>query len=163
MNDSKIVLFYDNSASKCCETYDHKFNLWEAFGQQISREDAFYMEKSMVTNAVTKFGFKYNPKIFGLTDRYMYLFNYNKVFIVNRETGLEAKKIDLSGFRPYFMLDMQNNILQVNTLEKRITLYDSELVFLAEGTYSDHFEFVHVSSKNNLIFLEQEKTNLVVL
>jgi hypothetical protein len=164
LNDKNIVLFYENRVNDCCDLFDCQLNLITSFGQQTNEEQPFYMKKSIVCNPEEKrFGFKLNPKIFGMNDNYLYMSNYNKVSIMNRLTGKEVKKIDLCGFRPYFLMDLQNNILQVNTLEKRLAIYNSELELLAENVYDDEYDCVHINPENKLVFLGTEKKSLIVV
>ena len=164
MNEDNILLFFENRPQECCDLFDHQFKLIKSFGQQTKEDEPFYMKKSIVCNPEEKkFGFKINPRVFGMTKRYFYMSNYNKVSMMCRVTGKEVKKIELGGFRPYFMIDLQENILQVNTLEKRLAIYNSDFEFLAESTYDDEYDCVHVNPRNKLVFLGLEKKNLVVV
>ena len=105
--------------------------------------------------------FKVNPKIFGYTEKYIYLCNFNKMFLMSRQTGRVVKSLNLIGNRPYFILDLQSNILQVNNIAKKITLYNSELEFLIENIYSDLLDTVHVTKENKLAFVDMEKKYII--
>ena len=107
--------------------------------------------------------FKVNPKIYGFTDKHIYLCNYNKMTIMCRQTGKIVKSMNLLGNRPYFMLDAQENIIQVNTLGKKITLFNSNLDFLVESLYSDDLDIVLVTKENKLAFVDVQKLYIIFI
>ena len=164
MNETNIVLFFENRVNECCEVYDLNMNLLSSFGQNLYKENAFYMPKSVINNYQdSKFCFKFNSKIFGLTTDRVYLSNYNNVYVLCRNTGKELRKMELSGYRPYFMMDTQGNVLLVNSLDKRIAIFSSELEFLAESFFNDELDCVHVNHKNKLHFVDTEKKSIIVI
>ena len=105
--------------------------------------------------------FKLNPHIFGFTSTHIYLCNYNKVFIMCRNTGLVVKCMELSGNRPYFLLDKQNNIILVDKLDKRVQLLNSNLESLIENIYSDDLDSVFLLQNNRLALVDTEKKYVV--
>ena len=164
LNEKNMLFFYENRANECCQVYDLDMKLLSRFGQNLNKEEAFYMPKSIITNYEhSKFCFKFNSSVFGLTEKRIYLSNYNIIYILDRKSGKELKRLELSGFRPNLMLDTQGNILKVNTLEKRIAIFNADLEFLAESVYSDDFVCVNVNRENRLHFLDAEKNNLVIV
>ena len=66
-------------------------------------------------------------------------------------------------FRPYFILDAQNNIIQVNTLGKKVTLYNSDLELLNESIYDDHLDTIHITKENKLAFVDVEKKYVIYI
>ena len=164
INEKNIVLFYENKPNECCQVYDLNMKLLSSFGQNVDKDEAFYLPKSIINNYEhSKFCFKFNSFVFGLSEKYIYLGNYNYVYMLNRKSGKEVKKLELSGHRPNLFLDAQGNVIRVNTLEKRITIFNSELEFLVENLYNDDFVCVHVNRENKLHFLDHDKKNLVIV
>lgn len=163
LNTTHLLVTYDRNKG-CVELYNFDFKKLDCFGQNTNSELEFYLEKSVGPSEKNKkFGQKCNPSIFGMTDKYFYMNNCNKVSILDRASGKEVKKIELKGYRPYFMMDMQQNIIEVNILEKRIAIYTSFLDILAESIYNDEYEYVYVTPANNLMFLDVEKKNLSLI
>ena len=163
LNTTHLLVTYDRNKG-CVELYNFDFKKLDCFGQNTNSELEFYLEKSVGPSEKNKkFGQKCNPSIFGMTDNYFYMNNCNKVSILDRASGKEVKKIELKGYRPYFMMDMQQNIIEVNILEKRIAIYTSFLDILAENIYNDEYEYVYVTPANNLMFLDVEKKNLSLI
>jgi len=163
LNATHLLVTYDRNRD-CVEMYDYEFKFLNSFGQNTNAGSVFYMERCLGSNDKnSRLGTKSNPRIFGLTEKHLYMSNFNKVSILDRVNGNEVKRLELRGFRPYFMMDMQKNIIEVNILEKRIGIYTSDLVFLSESIYSDEYEYVHVTPNNNLMFLDIEKKNLALI
>ena len=162
MDASNIVLLYGNNAGECCQVYNYAFNHLHSFGQQLDSGAPFFMEKSVFSKyEVKKFYQRVNTKIFGYTSKYIYLYNYNKVIVMDRQTGHIAKQFPTVSTRPYYMLDAQGNVIQVDTLEKKLTVFNAEFEFLCENVYNDEFEHVSVTKDNVLVFNETEKAYLV--
>ena len=107
--------------------------------------------------------FKLNPKIFGINDKYIYLCNFNKMSIMSRQTGKIVRSLNLIGNRPYFLLDLQSNVIQVNTLGKKIALYNSDLELLIESIYEDHLDTIYITKENKLAFVDVEKKSIIYI
>jgi hypothetical protein len=170
LNATHLLVTYCENRSKHLsqlnELYDYKFNLVNSFGQNIDANIGFYFEKSSGVNQKDKFRkSKCFARVFGMTEKYLYISNSNKVAVLDRLTGRELKKVELKGYRPYFIMDLQHNILEVNILEKRIGIYNSNLEFLGENVYNDEYEYVLVSHTpdNHLLFLDLEKKKLALI
>ena len=104
--------------------------------------------------------YKVNPKIFGFTNTFIYMFNYNKAYKMNRATGQVVKSIELNGNRTLFLLDKQNNIIQVDKLDKKLILMNSNFEIINETFYSDNLENVFLT-KNKLAFVDIEKKYVI--
>ena len=76
---------------------------------------------------------------------------------MTRDEGKIIKQLDLDGHRPYFLLDMQANIIQVDTLSKKITLLNSNLDVLIENVYLDVLDNVYITNENKLAFIDSDK------
>ena len=53
MNESYIIIFYAKIVNECCHVYNHNLDELFTFGQQINRDNDFFMEKSLLTRQVT--------------------------------------------------------------------------------------------------------------
>ena len=82
---------------------------------------------------------------------------------MSRQTGRIVRSINLIGNRPYFIVDAQNNIIQVNTLGKKVTLYNSDLELLTESIYDDHLDTIHITKENKLAFVDVEKKYVIYI
>jgi hypothetical protein len=147
------------------ELYDYEFKLLNSFGQNIYPNIGFYMENSLaiIREKWKTMESKYYPRVFGMTEKYLYMSNHNMVAVLDRATGKELKKAELKGYRPYFIMDLQQNVLEINILEKRIGIYNSTLEFLGENVYNEEYEYVLVSPANNLIFIDLERKKLALI
>ena len=164
MNENYVMIFYSHKVEGCCEVYDYKMNALFSFGQQSNPTAPFYMEKSSLTMKQQMIlNYKLNPKVFGFTDIRVYLCNYNKVFIMCRKTGMLLKSLCLHGSRPYFLLDSQNNIIVVNSLAKKIALYNNDLEMVIESVYNDNLDTVHINKHDQMAFVDMEKKTVVYI
>ena len=82
---------------------------------------------------------------------------------MSRQTGKIVRSINLIGNRPYFIVDAQNNIIQVNTLGKKVTLYNSDLELLTESIYDDQLDTIHITKENKLAFVDVEKKYVIYI
>ena len=164
MNESFVLLYYSHKQEACCEVYDYQMNLLHSFGQQLNVNGPFYMEKSTLTvRQQMTLNFKLNPKIFGYTEEHIYFSNFSKMCIMSRKTGLIEKCMSLRGDRPYFLLDSQQNIIQVNPQAKKIALYNQDFEFLISNTYGDALDVVQINKENQLAFVDMEKKTLIFI
>jgi hypothetical protein len=162
MNDKFVILIYAHKINACCQVYDHRMNEVFSFGQQNDKNKPFFMEKSELSwQEEKKMSFKLNPRIFGFTEKYIYLCNFNKMSIMSRQTGNIVRSLNLIGNRPFFLLDVQDNIIQVNPLGKKLTLYNSDLELLNESMYTDSLDTCHVTKENKLAFVDVEKKYII--
>jgi hypothetical protein len=90
----------------------------------------------------------------------VYLSNFNKITIISRHTGNKLRSINLIERHPYFILDSQNNIIQVCTHEGKIKLYNSDLEFLNESLYENEFDTVEMTNKNELAFVDLKNNSI---
>ena len=102
-----------------------------------------------------------NPQIFGFTKNQIFLRNHNKMFIMERESGHVTKALTLEGHRPNFLLDCQNNVIQVDSLCRKISLLNSDLDVLIEHIYKDDLDEVFITRDNRLAFVDIEKSFVV--
>ncbi len=163
MNDKYVMLYYSHKVDGCCEVYDYQMNEQFTFGQ-TNPSAPFFMEKSNLTmKQQMNLNFKLNPRIFGLTDELIYMWNYNKVFTISRKSGDLVKSLNLHGARPYFLLDNQDNIICVNSQAKKITLYNQDLEMIIENIYSDNLDSVHINKQDQMAFVDMEKKSIVYI
>jgi hypothetical protein len=102
-----------------------------------------------------------NPKIFGFTDSKIFLFNHNKMFIMDRETGQCTQTKLIEEKRSGFILDHQNNIIQVDSLCKKIFFLNADLDILIENIYRDDLEDVFITKENKMAFVDTEKSFVI--
>ena len=76
---------------------------------------------------------------------------------MHRESGKVVNQVYLNGQGAYFLLDMQNNIIQVDILSKKLTLLNSNLDVIIENFYSDTLEGVFITKENKLGFIDSDK------
>jgi hypothetical protein len=164
MNEKYVILFYSHKSVGCCEAYDYQLNEQFSFGQNSNMSDPFFMEKSILTmKQQISLNFKLNPKIFGFTNDLIFLWNYKRVFTMSRKTGEVIKSLDLHGARPYFLLDKQNNIIQVNSLAKKISLYNHDLELIIENIYTETLDNVYINKYDQMIFVDMEKKLIIYI
>jgi hypothetical protein len=164
MNNSSIFLFYSHKKDACCSIYDYKLNEMNTFGQQTNDKAAFYMEKSNLNwREQMSMNFKVNPKLFGYDESNVYICNFNKMSIMSRKSGEIVNSMALLGSRPYFLLDSQSNIIQVNNLSKKLTLYNTDLEVLNKTTYDDTLDNVYVTKDNQIAFVDLEKKYVIFI
>jgi len=80
---------------------------------------------------------------------------------MEREHGKVVRTLDLDGYRPYFLLDKQNNIIRVDSLSKNISLLNFNLDVLIQNEYSDYLEDVFITKGNKLAFICVDKTFVI--
>lgn len=164
MNDKYVIIHYSHLAESCCEVYDFTLTQVSSFGQQSNTTAPFYLEKSNLSmRQQMNLNFRINPKLFGFTEEYIYLWNYHKVFIMCRKSGIIVKSMKLHGSRPYFLLDSQKNIIQINNLAKRISLYSHDFELIIENIYSDNLDNVYLNRNDQMIFVDMEKKMVVYI
>lgn len=162
MNEKNVFIFYAHKTSACCEILDYDLNELETFGQQTDPERPFYMEKTnLAWKEQTSAGVKNNPKIFGFTDKFIYLFNIKQMFLIDRKTGKVLKTLDSNGDPAYYLLDSQSNILKVNSLCKRISLFNFEQEVFIQNKYSNCLDDVYLTNDDYLAFVDKNKEFVV--
>jgi hypothetical protein len=158
MNEKYICLFYAHRSSTCCTLYDYQLNEVESLGQQADIDKPFYMEKSTLSyKDQASMALKNNPRIFGITEEFLYLFNVDKMTIMCRLSGLITTQVKISGDMPYFLLDTQSNIIQVNSLSKRIAVINYDFDYSVHNVFSDNLEDLYLTADNNLAFVDRNK------
>ncbi|CAF0717126.1 unnamed protein product [Brachionus calyciflorus] len=158
MNENNIYLFYTHKTSGCCEILDYELDELEAVGQQTEPSREFYMEKTdLPWKEQNTSGLKNNPRIFGFSEEQIYFFNRNQMVIMDRKTGLVSRSVESNGDPAYFILDPQNNIIKVNSLCKRISLFNYEHDISITNRYSDCFDDVFLTVDNYLVFVDKNK------
>jgi hypothetical protein len=80
-----------------------------------------------------------------------------------RKKGIIVKSMDLHGSRPYFLLDSQKNIIQVNSQAKKIALYNQDFELLIENVYSDNLDTVHINKQGQMAFADMEKKMIIYI
>jgi hypothetical protein len=164
MNDNYICLFYAHRSNACCTLFDYELNELETFGQQIDAKMPFFMEKSTLTyKDQMNSSLKNNPKIFGITSDSIYFFSMTKMSIMRRLTGEVKTEVPISGDTPYFLLDAQSNIIQVNTVSKRIAVTNYEFDYSILNYFSDNLEDVYLTADNNLAFVDKNKEKVLFI
>ena len=91
------------------------------------------------------------------------MLNFNKMSIMSRKSGEIVNSMALLGSRPYFLLDSQSNIIQVNNLSKKLTLYNRDLDVLNKATYDDTLDKDYVAKDNQIAFVDLEKKFVIFI
>ena len=164
MNEQYIVVVYNHRRNACCSIFDYNLREIQQLGQQTDQDANFYMPNIDISEYErVQLKYKYNPQVFGLTDKLIYFFNHQEMTIMDRINGNVVHKKTIVGDKPYFMLDIQSNIIQVNKLSKRILIFNVENEFLIENTYDNHFSAVFATTDHNLAFIDERKKYLVMI
>jgi hypothetical protein len=158
MNKMYICL----ACSSCYTLYDYDLNEIESFGQHVKSEKPFYMEQSTLSlKEMDRMARRTNnPRIFGITEDSLYFFNRDKMTIMCRLSGLIKTQVSISGDKPYFLLDTQFNIIQVNSLSKRIAVINYDFDYSVHNIFSDNLENLYLTADNNLAFVDKNKENV---
>jgi hypothetical protein len=164
MNENYIAVVYNHRRNACCSIFDYNLREIQQLGQQFSADLDFYMPNLEITEYErVHLKYKYNPQVFGLTDKLIYFFNHQEMIIMNRLNGIIVHKRPVYGDKPYFILDSQSNIIQVNKLSKRICIFNIENEFSIENTYKNCFSAVFATRDQNLAFIDERKKYLVMV
>lgn len=164
MNEKYIVCVNSYKIDKCCVVYDYRFNEVYAFGQQDNENEEFYMEKSQISEReMYTSNVKLNPKIFGFTNECIYMYNMNNMIILDRRLGVVLKKLKIVEDKPIFMLDNQNNIIQVNNQSKRITFNSNDFNLSLSSNYNDELDTVFLNKQNQMVFIDKFKEFVVFM
>ena len=129
MNEKYIVVTHSHRSDGCCSIYDYRLNELALFGQQKDKDADFFMERlSLSWKEQNSLNYKINPKVFGLTEKLIYFYNHAEMTIMDRVKGkVVHKKQIISGDKPYFLLDTQGNIVQVNKLSKKVSVFNFDV------------------------------------
>ena len=127
-----------------------------SFGQQTNDKAGFLMQESNLNwREQIRFHFNVNPKLFGYDDSNIYFYNVNKMSIMSRKSGEIVKSMALDGSRPYFLMDSQSTIIQVNKLSKKLTLFNTNLEVLNKTTYDETLGQVYVTKDNQHLLIQR--------
>jgi hypothetical protein len=80
---------------------------------------------------------------------------------MERLTGQVVHKIPIKGDKPYYLLDNQSNIVQVNKTSKRVRIFNIEMEFSIETIYDDCFDGVYATVDNYLALVNGAKKFVV--
>ena len=162
MNESNIFLFHAYKKDACCAIYDYQLNEISSFGQKTNDKAGFFMQESNLNwREQIRFHFNVNPKLFGYDDNNFY--NVKEMSIMSRKSGEIVKSMALDGSRPYFLLDSQSTIIQVNKLSKKLTLFNTNLEVLNKTTYDETLGQVYVTKDNQIAFVDSEKKYVIFI
>jgi hypothetical protein len=167
VNDKFVCVLFAHRPSSCCILYDSELNQIESFGQQVHPDKPFYLEKSLLVTSVgsntSSNKYKLQPKVFGITYEHIYLYNQNKMTIMDRASGQVLHQLPLAGDVSYFLLDRQNRIIEVKPESKRIAVHDFDRNNVIRNTYSDDLGDVFVTAENRLAFIDNMKESVLFL
>jgi hypothetical protein len=164
MNESNIFAFHSYKRQACCAIYDYQLKEISSFGQQTNEEASFFMQQSNLNwREEIRLHYNVNPKLFGYDDNNIYFYNVNKMSIMSRKSGEIVKSMALDGSWPYFLFDSQSNIIQVNKLSKKLTLFNTNLEVLNKTTYDASLSQVYVTKDNQIAFVDSEKKYVIFI
>ena len=156
MNENNLFLTYSHRNTDICEILNYNLEPVGSFGQQVNKDDAFFLEKneSIYRNSHRELNF---PRIFGSCDQYFYLFDKSHLIKMARKTGLTENIIDLNGESCNFLLDKQQNIIKVSSLAKQISFLNFKDDITITSNFSYNFDDVFISSDDYLVFCDTNK------
>lgn len=165
MNEKYIVVTHSHRSDGCCSIYDYRLNELALFGQQKDKDADFFMERlSLSWKEQNSLNYKINPKVFGLTEKLIYFYNHAEMTIMDRVKGkVVHKKQIISGDKPYFLLDTQGNIVQVNKLSKKVSVFNFDVEFSIENNYDDCYDGVFSTHDGHLALVNGHKKFLVLI
>ena len=143
----------------CCWLFDYSFNKLQEFGQCYDENDNFFIKRYEYD-----FGCHNNnyTEIFGLNDNYIYLSNYKKMLVLDKDKGnvLHDKKNSNNG---RYLLDSQSNIIIFSNSGKisKLTIIDIfNDIEVTNDLNTDSFDNFYVT-KNNLAFINSNKNEII--
>jgi hypothetical protein len=165
MNENCIVVTHSHRSDGCCSIYDYRLNELALFGQQKDKDADYYMERlNLSWKEQNSLNYKINPKVFGLTENLIYFYNHAEMTIMDRIKGkVVHKKQIMSGDKPYFILDTQGNIIQVNKLSKKVSVFNFDVEFSIENNYDDCYDGVFSTCDGHLALVNGQKKFLVLI
>jgi hypothetical protein len=164
MNENYIAVMYYHRRNACCSIFDYNLHCLQNLGQQIESDQNFYMPNLELSYYErVQLRYKFNPKIFGLTEKFIYLFNHQEMFVMNRQNGIIDYKKKVNCGKPYFLLDEHFNIIQICKLGRKIVFFNIDTNLTIENTYKDCFDTVFLTQDQTLAFIDKQKNYLVMV
>lgn len=168
MTHSHIVLIHPNRSDKMCSILDHGFSEVQRFGQNMDTLAPFFMPKhrAPLTQMGSSGHNRQYPAVFGLTDEHVYLYNQNEMNVLCRDTGASVERRPITtGDKPFFMLDSQHNVVQINKPSRRATLFSIKHDFKIEAEFTDAFDTICLtqekdSARDAMVFINNRNRTL---
>lgn len=81
--------------------------------------------------------------------------------IMDRKTGNIKKKLDANGDPAYYLLDSQMNIIKVNNLCKKISLFNFDQEININNRYLECLDDIHLTQDDYLAFVDKYKEYVI--
>ena len=91
----------------------------------------------------------------------IYFYNHNEMTVMDRKSGKTVHKKYIIGDKPYFLLDTQSNIVQVNRSSKRFSVFNIDMDYSIETVFDDCYSGVYATFDNHLALVNTDKKFLV--